>query len=153
MRRRLSSRSRSRSRCRYPCTGGAIIRRGEWNDLAGDGKRVRDVSVHDRDMWLDTAGGRAFTAMHGGRDQAKAALAAKAQAEAQAIRDKIDEFEIAYNRRPPVDQVRYHPEVHQDAGATLSGDSRQIRTRSGGLTRCTVSMSPTSCPTQRSATS
>jgi hypothetical protein len=107
---------------------------------------VHDVSIHDRDIWLDTAGRRAFTRDARRRDQAKAALAAKAQAEAQTIRDKIDEFEIAYNRRPPVDQVRYHPEVHQDAGATLSGDSRQIRTRSGGLTRCTGSMSPTSGP-------
>lgn len=85
------------------------------------------MSVHDRDMWLDSAGGRAFTAMHGSRELAKAALAAAAQSEAVAVRSAIDAHEVAYNRRPPADQVRYHPAVRQDVTTMLSGDARQIR--------------------------
>jgi hypothetical protein len=84
------------------------------------------MSTHDRDQWLDTTAGWMFTALNGGRDQAKAVLAAVAQAEAKAVREAIEDYEVRYNRRPAASELRYHPAVRQDVQASFNGSTREL---------------------------
>lgn len=80
----------------------------------------------DRDQatWLDTWGGRNFALVHGGPEAAKAALGQQQAEENQRVRDAINEYELAYGRRPSVAEIRFRPDVRAPAGSYYEGTSR-----------------------------